>query len=138
MKPEVYELKIAAEVDKLPDVLAFVESVLEKNASSIKTQTQIHIALEELFVNIASYAYPDSDGEADIRVTVTSEYIEITLIDSGIPYNPLAKPDPDVTLPADDRAIGGLGIFMTKKLMDEVSYEYVDKKNTITIKKKMA
>lgn len=135
MKPEVYELTVPAKVDKLSDVLAFVESVLGENISLMKAQTQLEVALEELFVNIAYYAYPDSDGEADIRLTVTSEYIEITLSDSGIPYNPLAKPDPDVTLSADDRAIGGLGIFMTKKLMDDISYEYVDGKNITTIRK---
>lgn len=135
MKPEVYELTVPAKVDKLSDVLAFVESVLGENILLMKAQTQLEVALEELFVNIAYYAYPDSDGEADIRLTVTSEYIEITLSDSGIPYNPLAKPDPDVTLSADDRDIGGLGIFMTKKLMDDISYEYVDGKNITTIRK---
>ena len=128
-------LKIAAEVDKLSDVLLFVDTVLEEIGCPLKAQMQIDVALEELFVNIAHYAYQKGTGEAEIRLNVTSDSVEITLIDSGIPYNPLEKPDPDVTLSAKDRAIGGLGIFMSKKLMDHISYEHTDGKNILTIKK---
>ena len=128
-------LRIAAETDKLPDVLAFVDTMLEENDCPMKAQMQIDVALEELFVNIAHYAYPDGKGEAEIHASITPEHIEITLIDSGIPYDPLAKPDPDVTLSAEERAIGGLGIYMTKKLMDDISYQYSDNKNILTIKK---
>ena len=135
MEPNVYELKVPAEVDKLTEVLEFVDTILEDNLCPMKAQTQIDIALEELYVNIARYAYPDEDGEATIRVSITSEGVEITLIDSGIPYDPLAKPDPDVTLSAKERAIGGLGIFMSKKLMDDIIYQYADEKNILTIKK---
>lgn len=135
MEPRTYELTVPAEVDKLHDVLAFVDELLEPHGCPMKAQMQIDVALEELFVNIANYAYPDSTGEATIRVCVSSEYVEISLIDSGIPYDPLAKPDPDITLNAQDRPIGGLGIFMTKKLMDDISYEYKDRKNILTIKK---
>ena len=103
----------------------------------MKAQMQIDIALEELFVNIAHYAYPDSTGEAVIRVGFTSEYVQITLSDSGIPYDPLKKPDPDVTLNVQDRPIGGLGIFMTKQLMDDVVYEYEDGRNILTLKKRI-
>ena len=135
MKPNTYELTVPAKIDKLHEVLAFVDDLLEQHDSPMKAQMQIDVALEELFVNIAHYAYPDSTGEALIRVSVSPEYVEITLIDSGIPYDPLAKPDPDVTLNAQDRPIGGLGIFMTKKLMDNTSYEYKDRRNHLTIKK---
>ncbi|MBQ3416540.1 MAG: ATP-binding protein [Ruminococcus sp.] len=128
-------LKIAAEVDKLSDVLLFVDTVLEEIGCPLKAQMQIDVALEELFVNIAHYAYQKGTGEAEIRLNATSDTVEITLIDSGIPYNPLEKPDPDVTLSAKDRAIGGLGIFMSKKLMDHISYEHTDGKNILTIKK---
>ena len=129
------KLVIAAEIDKLSEVLAFVDTMLEENDCPMKAQMQIDIALEELFVNIAHYAYPDGDGEAEIDVNIVPGCAEITLIDSGIPYDPLAKPDPDVTLSAKDRAIGGLGIFMSKKIMDEMSYRYEDGKNNLTIKK---
>ena len=135
MEPKVYELKIAADTDKLPDVLAFVDPILEENECSMKAVMQIDVVLEELFVNIAHYAYPDGDGEAKINVIVDDENVEITLSDNGIPYDPLAKPDPDVTLSAEDRAIGGLGIYMSKKLMDDISYQYSGGKNILTIKK---
>ena len=133
MEPKV--LRIPAEVNKLPDVLAFVDGLLEENDCPMKAQMQIDVALEELFVNIAHYAYPEGTGDAQISVSITPEYAEITLTDSGIPYDPLAKPDPDVTLSAEERAIGGLGIFMTKKLMDDIVYEYSDSKNILKIKK---
>ena len=135
MEPKVHELTVAAEIDRLHDVLSFVDDLLEQHDCHMKAQMQIDVALEELFVNIAHYAYPDSTGDATIRVGFTSESVQITLIDSGIPYDPLAKPDPDVTLNAQDRPIGGLGIFMTKKLMDDISYQYSNGKNRLTIKK---
>ena len=137
MNPNIKKMIIAAQVEKLNNVIDFVNAVLEENNCSMKAQMQIEVALEELFVNIAHYAYSDGNGEAEIDVSVDDGYVEITLIDSGIPYNPLAKPDPDVTLSANERAIGGLGIFMSKKLMDDISYEYVDGKNKLTIKKKI-
>ena len=128
-------LRIAAEVGKLTDVLFFIDTLLADAGCPMKAPMQIDVALEELFVNIAHYAYPNSAGDAEIDVNVTQEYIEITLTDSGIPYDPLAKPDPDITLSAAERAIGGLGIFMSKKLMDEISYKREDGKNILTIKK---
>jgi len=136
MKPEIKKLILPAETEKLSEVLDFVNAVLEENGCSMKAQMQIEVALEELYVNIAHYAYPERKGEAEIDVSVVPGCIEITLIDSGIPYDPLAKPDPDITLSAKERAIGGLGIFMSKKLMDDISYQYVDGKNHLTIKKK--
>lgn len=135
MEPKSYELILPAKDEKLHEVLAFTDGLLEEYGCPIKAQKQIEIALEELFVNIGHYGYPEGNGEAKIIVTVTPEYAKITLIDSGIPYNPLAKPDPDVTLSAEERQIGGLGIFMSKKLMDDVSYTYTDRKNVMTIKK---
>ena len=135
MESNTKDLRIAADVDKLHEALAFVDSLLEENDCPMKAQMQIDVAIEELFVNIARYAYPHSTGEALIRVGFTTEYVQITLIDSGIPYDPLKKTDPDITLSAQERPIGGLGIFMTKKLMDELSYEYKDGKNILTIKK---
>ena len=136
MKNKMKKLKIAAEIGMLHKVLAFVDTQLEENNCPMKTQMQIDVALEELFVNIAHYAYREGKGEAEINVNVTAEGVEITLTDSGIPYDPLAKPDPDVTLSANERAIGGLGIFMSKKLMDELSYQYINGKNNLTIKKR--
>ena len=135
MKLELYELEIAADVDKLSKVTEFVDSILEKNGCPIKVQMKIDLALEELFVNIAHYAYPDGEGTAKILAGANSEYVEITFIDSGVPYDPLAKPDPDVTLSIEERQIGGLGIFLSKKLMDDISYKYEDNKNILTVRK---
>ncbi|MBQ7518860.1 MAG: ATP-binding protein [Clostridia bacterium] len=131
------ELTILASVENLEQVLAFVDAELEKMGSPPKAQMQIDVAVEELFVNIAHYAYAPETGSATIRVQPDEEKhsIAITFIDSGIPYNPLAKPDPDVTLSAEERQIGGLGIFMVKKSMDGMRYEYRNGQNVLTIEK---
>ncbi len=135
MEPNVHELIIPAQVDKLSTLLSFVDTLLKDSGCPLKVQMQIDVTLEELFVNIAHYAYQKDGGKANIRVKITSKYAEITLIDNGIPYNPLQKPDPDITLSAQERSIGGLGIFMSKKFMDEISYKHCDSKNILTIKK---
>ncbi len=134
------ELVIEATVDNLPDVLAFIDEQLEAADCPMKTQIQIDVSVEEIFVNIANYAYPDGTGSAKIQAEVTAEPFsaQITFIDSGIPYDPLAKADPDVTLSAEDRQIGGLGIFMVKKSMDDVKYEFTDGQNILTLKKGVA
>ena len=103
------------------------------------TQTTIGIAVEELFVNIAHYAYAPSTGNVVIRVEMHEDplSVEISFIDSGIQYDPLAKPDPDTTLKAKERQKGGLGIFMVKKSMDSMTYAYKDGKNILTIRKNL-
>lgn len=133
------EMTVKASVDNLNQVLAFVDTELEKLECPIRAQMQIDVAVEELFVNIASYAYAPGEGDAVIRVESTSDpkTVSITFLDRGIPYDPLAKPDPDVTLSAAERAIGGLGIFMAKKSMDEMKYMYRDGQNILTIMKKL-
>ena len=100
---------------------------------------QLDIAVEELFVNIANYAYVPDTGKATIRLEINEEplSVSITFIDNGVPYDPLAKADPDITLSAEERAIGGLGIFMVKKSMDDMFYEYKDSQNVLTIVKKL-
>ena len=132
------ELNIAAKVDNLQPVLDFVDGILEEAACPIKTQMQIDVAVEEIFVNIASYAYGENDGEARVTVLVTDDNaVHITFYDSGVQYDPLAKEDPDITLSAQERQIGGLGVFMTKKLMDDVSYEYANGYNVLKLVKKL-
>ena len=133
------ELTIEARTDKLDEVLAFVDRGLEELDCPPKVQMQIDVAVEEIFVNIASYAYGRKEGmptlifeESGDRTAVT-----ITFMDEGVPYDPLGKPDPDITLGAEDRQIGGLGIFMVKKSMDRVDYEYKNGKNCLTISKKL-
>lgn len=131
------QIKVKADTAELDNVLSFADTILEELGCSVKAQMQIDIAIEEIFVNIAHYAYPGAEGEAVIYVEPGegSSSVTITFEDEGIPYDPLKNEDPDITLSADDRPIGGLGIFMVKKSMDEVSYEYMDGKNRLTIKK---
>ena len=132
------ELEITAEVNKLPEVLSFIEQQLEKADCPLKTQMQIFIAAEEIFVNIASYAYAPGTGNAVIRVECSENPAAavISFLDSGVPFDPLAKEDPDVSLSAEEREIGGLGIFMAKKTMDDLHYEYRDGQNILTISKR--
>lgn len=133
------ELMIEADRKNLLEVQAFIDEQLEAAGCPMQTQITIDIAVEELFVNIASYAYDSEIGIAVVQVTVHEEplSVEITFIDNGEQYDPLAKPDPDITLSAKQRKKGGLGIFMVKNTMDNVSYEYKDGKNILTIKKNL-
>ena len=131
------ELTIAATVENIETVTDFVNEQLEALDCPRKTQMQIDIAIDELFGNIAHYAYNPDVGEATVCVEVVGEplAVVITFIDKGVPYDPLAKADPDTTLSAEERDIGGLGIYMVKKSMDDVTYEYKDGQNILKIKK---
>lgn len=128
------ELTIDATLTNLDAVLDFVNTELENSGCSAKLQTQIAIAVEEVFVNIAHYAYNPAIGGATIRIAVGDEII-IEFEDKGTPYNPLKKADPDITATAEERDIGGLGIFMVKNIMDAVEYRHKDNKNILMIKK---
>ncbi len=134
-----HEMVIVAEKDNLHKVLKFVDEHLEKIDCPMKAQMQIDVAVEEIFVNIASYAYNPEVGKATIRVEVNEDPLTVylTFIDDGVAYDPLKKADPDVTLSAEEREIGGLGIFMVKKSMDDIQYEYRDGQNILTLKKKL-
>lgn len=139
MRMEDNELEIEAVVDNLPQVTGFVEDRLKEAGCPFKTQMQMNIVVEEIFVNIANYAYGQDRGMTTVRVEITGEPVTatITFADSGIPYDPLKKEDPDVTLSAKEREIGGLGIFMTKKIMDDISYEYRDGRNILKLTKRL-
>lgn len=128
-------MTVAAETENLQKVLGFVGGYLDKTSCQKKARMHIDIAVEEIFVNIAHYAYDKAGGNVTVNVEVTPETAVITFIDSGAPYDPLKKPGPDVTLPMEKRAIGGLGVFMAKKLMDELIYEYRNGQNILTMKK---
>lgn len=133
------ELTIDATVENIETVTEFVNEQLEAFDCPLKAQMQIDIAIDELFGNIAHYAYNPEIGKATVRVEVTEcpLSVVITFIDNGVPYDPLAKDDPDTTLSAEEREIGGLGIFMVKKTMDEIAYEYKDGMNILTLVKKI-
>ena len=131
------EFETEAKSDNLPQVLSFIEQHLEKYGCLPKEQMQIAVAAEEIFVNIANYAYSPEVGKVTVRVEVSEDPITVTItfMDNGKPFDPTKKTDPNVSLPAEEREIGGLGIFMTKKMMDDVVYEYYEGKNILTLKK---
>ncbi|MBP5153764.1 MAG: SpoIIE family protein phosphatase [Lachnospiraceae bacterium] len=132
-------LEIPAETENLPQVTAFAERVMEKAGASPKVRMQAGLAIEEVFVNIASYAYAPGSGSVRVSARTEEDPAQVVFVfeDSGRPYDPLAKDDPDVTLSGEERPIGGLGIYMTKKMMDEVSYEYKEGKNILTLRKRV-
>lgn len=133
------ELRISARRENLDKVLDFVDKQLESRGCPPRTLIQLKIAVEEIFVNIASYAYKGKPGKAMIRMDISGEPPVVTLdfLDQGVPFNPLERKDPDVTLPAEKRKPGNLGIFIVKKTMDDVTYRYADGRNILTLRKKL-
>ncbi len=133
------ELTVEATIGSIPVITEFVDEQLEQFGCPMKAQAQIDIAIDELFSNIVHYAYHPGTGPATVRVEVVEEPLSvvITFIDQGVPYDPLAKADPDVTLSADERDIGGLGIYIVKKNMNEITYEYKDGRNILRIRKEL-
>lgn len=134
---EKKELTVEATVDNLEKVTSFVNEQLENLSCPMKAQMQIDIAIDELFSNIAYYAYQPKTGNATVQIEVVNEplAVVITFIDEGTPYDPLSRENPDTSLSAEERQIGGLGIYMVRKSMDEISYEYREGKNILKIKK---
>ena len=128
-----------AQTDALSDILGFVDLMLEKYECPMKIQTAICVAIEEVFVNVARYAYENGEGDVTLEIGFDKESRNITfrMRDKGVPFDPLKKPDPDITLSAEEREIGGLGIFITKKTMDTVEYTYENGENTLTMIKKI-
>ena len=128
-----------AKIEALSDVLGFVDRTLESYECPMKIQTAICVAIEEIFVNVARYAYPNGEGDMTLGVGFDEQTREITfrMADKGVPFDPLKKPDPDITLSAEEREIGGLGIFITKKTMDTVTYAYENGENILTMIKKI-
>ena len=133
------ELNIAAVIENIPAVMGFVDAELERIDCPMKAQFQIDVAIDEVFTNISQYAYAPGTGNATVRVEITDEPREVivTFLDQGVPFNPLEKEDPDVTLSAAERRIGGLGIFMVKNSMDHMQYEYKDGQNILTVRKRL-
>ncbi|MBQ1334822.1 MAG: ATP-binding protein [Clostridia bacterium] len=133
------EMTIEATVANIETVTDFVNEQLEALSCPMKVQMQIDIAIDELFGNIAMYAYDPETGPATVSVEVEKDPLAviITFIDNGKPYDPLSAKDPDITLGAEDRDQGGLGVFLVKKTMDDITYEYKNGQNILRIKKKI-
>ena len=128
-----------AKTEALSDVLGFVEQMLGSFECPIKIQVALCVAIEEVFVNVAHYAYGEGEGNMSLGIGFDEESRAITfrMTDKGIPFDPLKKPDPDISLSADEREIGGLGIFITKKTMDSLTYTYENNENILTMIKKI-
>ena len=133
------EQTFPAKIEALSDVLGFVEETLESYDCPMKTQMAICVAIEEIFVNVAHYAYGDGEGDMTLGIGFddASRTVTFRMADKGTPFDPLQKPDPDITLSAEEREIGGLGIFITKKTMDTVEYAYENGENVLTMTKKI-
>lgn len=131
----MYELTLLAKTEYLDRVIDFVNEHLEENGCSMMAQLQLDIAVEELYVNIASYAYRPADGPVTIQMSFAGDSVSVVFIDGGRPYNPWEREDPDITLSAEERDIGGLGVYMVKQSMNHVDYSYEDGKNILTIRK---
>ena len=134
----IREITVNADIENIAVVTEFVNEALKTARCPGRAQMQIDIAIDELFSNIAYYAYGQRGGDILLRLEFpeVSGGVRLTFIDRGTPFNPLKKKDPDITLSAEERQIGGLGIYMVKQSMDEVSYEYTDGENRLTVVKK--
>ena len=129
-----------ARLDQLQPVQQFVLDQLSSYPYTERVRAQLDVAVEEIFVNIAHYAYPpDQPGWALVRCQVEQDplRIQVQFVDGGVPFNPLAKKDADITLSAEERNIGGLGILMVKRSMDAVEYAHSDGKNILTLTKNL-
>ncbi len=129
-----------AVVENVPVITDMAAEALESVDCPMKTMVQLQIVLDEIISNIARYAYKGTEtGDLTVTLEVGGEppVASVTFIDEGRPYDPLAKEDPDITLSADEREIGGLGIFMVKKTMDSMTYERRDNRNVLTVTKKL-
>ena len=132
-------LIVPADTEHLDDVTDFVDSELEAYDCPTNAQLQIELAIEEIFVNIASYAYKPVDGEAEVRCEILQDPLRVVIqfLDGGKPYDPLAKEDADTSPEALEEREGGLGILLVKRTMDDVRYVYENGKNILTILKKL-
>lgn len=130
-------LRIPAKLEGMDVVLAFVSYLLDMNGAAPKARKQLRMAMEEMYVNVALYAYHSGDGWAEIRGAVADGTATFRLIDGGVPFDPLAKEDPEIALPGEERVIGGLGIFMVKNMVDGIEYEYSGGCNRLTLRKQL-
>lgn len=135
------EITTKAVIENITEITMFADEYMEEVNVPMKAMVALDVAIDEMCSNVCNYAYKEAGeiGDITVRLSVRKEEPKafiITFVDEGVPYNPLEKEDPDVTLPIEDRSVGGLGIFMVKKSMDDMTYEYKDGKNIVTITKR--
>lgn len=131
------KLVVKAKIENFDVCAAFIEEQLEIAGFDLKARIKVITACEEIIVNVMNYAYSDEEGDLVIAFDDGTDYIRITFIDNGRPFNPFDEPEVDVNLPVEERDIGGLGILLVKKLMDDVHYEFINNQNVLTIMKRL-
>ena len=134
-----HEKTMQASLESIPEITGWVDQLLTKAGCTVKARRQIDVALDEILSNIARYAYPEKEGSMTVEIDLDEEtgMLSLTFRDEGVPFDPLAKEEPDVTLGVRERAVGGLGIFLVKKMMDEVIYRREGKENILRLYKKV-
>ena len=133
------QITMEAEVQNIQKIIDFIDNALDEWGATVKTKYQIDVAADEILVNISHYAYQPQTGDVTVRLDLdeATRMLTIVFTDSGMPFDPLQKPDPDVTLPKEERQIGGLGIFIVKKIMDAVDYLREGGRNILTLHKQI-
>ena len=130
-------IRLSNDVQEIPLLNAFVDEICEFNGLDEMITMQMNLAIEEAVVNVMNYAYPEgTKGYVDITAMSDDECLQFVISDSGKPFDPTTKEEVDTTLPVDERRIGGLGIFLVRRMMDNVKYEYKDGQNILTLRKK--
>jgi anti-sigma regulatory factor (Ser/Thr protein kinase) len=132
------EVVLPASLEDLERLQKWVEETLQEVCCDGRMAGRIGLAVEEIFVNIAKYAYDGKSGDATVRLQVETPWLVMEFEDRGKPFNPLDFPPPDVSASLEERPVGGLGIFLTVKMMDQVSYRRIDGKNCLSIRKNLS
>jgi sigma-B regulation protein RsbU (phosphoserine phosphatase) len=131
-------LVLPNDIETIPQLNEFIDSVAEEVGLEMSLTMSLNLALEEAVVNVMEYAYPEGQkGNVEIEVTADQQWMTFVITDTGIAFDPTTKEDADTTLSAEERPIGGLGIFMVRQLMDVIDYKRKDNKNVLTLRKKL-
>lgn len=132
-----HSITLTNDIQQVPQLADFVDMVCEEVGMDMAVAIQMNLAMEEAVVNVMSYAYPaDTVGDVTIEAVTIADQLQFTITDCGTPFDPTAKEDVDTTLSAEERPIGGLGIHLVRQLMDSITYERIDGKNVLTLRKK--
>ncbi len=132
-----HSITLTNDIEQVPQLADFVDMVCEEVGMDMAVAIQMNLAMEEAVVNVMSYAYPaDTVGDVTIEAVTIADQLQFTITDCGTPFDPTAKEDVDTTLSAEERPIGGLGIHLVRQLMDSITYERIDGKNVLTLRKK--
>jgi anti-sigma regulatory factor (Ser/Thr protein kinase) len=131
-------LTLPNDIETIPRLNEFIDGFCEEQGISMEISMSLNLAIEEAVVNVMNYGYPEGTvGYIDVEVDADKESITFVITDTGKPFDPTKKEDVDITLPAEKRGIGGLGIHLIRRIMDNIDYQYIDKKNILTLKKKL-